>query len=155
MDRNKAGRKPSSCPACKKAKKRCQHQIRSVEDQEMPLVTAPMPDEAGQHLRSAPAALANPGQQLDDEYLSSSFRSARSAQMYLAPPAAPNVQHLVQPVLQARPPVVQYDVIAAESTLLTRAPPVMHRVSHTDAHVQSHPAQPAQFQTPVRSLCGL
>ena len=120
-----------------------------------------MPDEAGQHLRSAPAALANPGQhfnqQLDDEYLSSSrsFRSARSAQMCLAPPAAPNVQHLVQPVLQARPPVVQYDVIAAGSTLLTRAPPVMHRVSHTDAHVQSHPAQPAQFQTPVRSLCGL
>ena len=39
------------------AKKRCQHQIRSVEDQEMPLVTAPMPDEAGQHLRSAPQLL--------------------------------------------------------------------------------------------------
>ena len=100
-----------------KGKEKVPAQIRSAEDQKMPLVTAPTPNEAGQHLRSAPAALANPGQQLADEYLSSSPRSARSAQMYLAPPAA--VQHLVQPVLQARPPVVQYDVIVAESTLLT------------------------------------
>ena len=137
-----------------KGKEKVPAQIRSAEDQKMPLVTAPTPNEAGQHLRSAPAALANPGQQLADEYLSSSPRSARSAQMYLAPPAA--VQHLVQPVLQARQPAfVQYDVVVAGSALLILAPPVVHRVSHTDSHVQSHPAQPAQFQTPVRSLCGL
>ena len=117
----------------------------------MPLVAAPTPDEAGQHLWSAPATLANPGQQLADEYLSSSAQ-----EMYLAPFAAPNVQRLdVEPVLRTSPPVVQYDVIVAESTLLTSAPPVMHRVSHTGAHVQSRPAQPAQFQTPVSSLCGL
>ena len=63
--------------------------------------------------------------------------------LYLAPLAAPNVQRLVQPVLQTGPPVVQYDVIVAESTLLTSAPPVMHRVTHTDAHVQSRPASPS------------
>jgi hypothetical protein len=40
MDRNRGGRRLSSCPACKKAKKRCQHQIRSTEDQEMPLALA-------------------------------------------------------------------------------------------------------------------
>ena len=55
----------------------------------MPLVVAPKPDEAGQHLWSAPATLANPGQQLADEYLSSSAQ-----EMYLAPFAAPNVQRL-------------------------------------------------------------